>query len=63
MMKLCILLVMPVSASVSSNTAKSTRQYVCKVCSKSFDSAETLSSHQRFEHGEPGHSKPPAGVG
>ena len=54
---------MPVSASVSLNTNKSTKQYVCKVCCKSFDSAETLSSHQRFEHSEPGHSKPPAGVG
>jgi hypothetical protein len=28
-----------------------------------FDSSETLSSHQRFEHSEPGHSKPPVGVG
>jgi uncharacterized Zn-finger protein len=55
---------MPVSASVSSNTNKSTRQYVCKVCSKSFDSAETLDSHQRFEHSEAGgHSQPLAGVG
>jgi DNA-binding Lrp family transcriptional regulator len=48
---------MPVSASVSSNTAKSTKQYVCNVCGKSFDSAETLSSHQRFEHSEPGSFK------
>jgi uncharacterized Zn-finger protein len=54
---------MPDSASVSSNTAKSTKQYVCNVCGKPFDSAETLSSHQRFEHSEPGHSKQPAGVG
>jgi uncharacterized Zn-finger protein len=55
---------MPVSSSVSSNTAKSTKQYVCKVCSKSFDSAETLDSHPRFEHSEAGgHSQPLAGVG
>ena len=54
---------MPVSASVSSNTGKSTKQYVCNVCGKPFDSAETLSSHQRFEHGEPGQFKPVAGVG
>jgi hypothetical protein len=53
---------MPVSASVSSNTAKLTKQYVCNVCGKPFDSAETLDSHQRFEHTDPGHSKPPAGV-
>jgi hypothetical protein len=51
---------MPVSASVSSNT---TKQYVSNVFGNSFDSAETLSSHQRFEHSEPGYSKPPAGVG
>jgi len=44
---------MPVTASISSNTNKSTKQYVRNVCGKSFDSAETLSSHQRFEHSEP----------
>jgi uncharacterized Zn-finger protein len=54
---------MPVSASISSNPNKSTKQYVCKVCSKSFDSAETLDSHQRFEHNETGYPKPIAGVG
>ena len=54
---------MPVSASVSSNTTNSTKQYVCNVCGKPFDGSETLSSHQRFEHSEPGHSKQPAGVG
>ena len=59
-----LLLVMPVSASISSNTNKSTKQYVCKVCSKLFDSAETLDSHRRFEHSEAGgHSQPLAGVG
>lgn len=30
---------------------------------KPFDSAETLDSHRKFEHNEPGHSKPVAGVG
>ena len=55
-----ILLVMPVSASISSNT---TKQYVCNVCGKPFESAETLDSHQRFEHSEAGHSQPLAGVG
>ena len=28
-----------------------------------FDSTETLDSHHKFEHSEPGHSKPVAGVG
>ena len=51
---------MPVSASISSNT---TKQYVCNVCGKPFESAETLDSHQRFEHSEAGHSQPLAGVG
>jgi hypothetical protein len=63
MMKASLLLVMPVSASISSNTYKSTKQYVCNLCSKSFDSAETLDSHKRFEHNELEQYKPPAGVG
>ena len=33
------------------------------MCSKTFDSIGTFDSHKRFEHSEPGHSKPPAGVG
>jgi uncharacterized protein YlaI len=54
---------MPAGASVSSTTNKPIKQYVCNACGKPFDSAETLDSHQRFEHSEPGHSKPIAGVG
>jgi len=54
---------MPVSASISSNPNKSIKQYVCKACGKLFDSAETLDSHQRFEHNETGYPKPIAGVG
>jgi uncharacterized protein YlaI len=54
---------MPAGASVSSTTNKPIKQYVCNACGKPFDSAETLDSHQRFEHSEPGHSKPVAGVG
>jgi hypothetical protein len=38
-------------------------QYRYSLCDKPFDSAETLDSHQRFEHSEPGHSKPVVGVG
>jgi uncharacterized Zn-finger protein len=58
---------MPESAGLSSPSArdrpKPSKQYRCNICDKPFDSAETLDSHQRFEHGEPGHSKPVAGVG
>ena len=54
---------MPIGAASSSSTSRPTKQYQCSICGKSFDSAETLDSHQRFEHSEPGHSKPPAGVG
>jgi hypothetical protein len=32
------------------------------MCSKTFDSIETLDSHKRLEHSELGQSKPPAGV-
>ena len=54
---------MPETAASSSTTSKPSKQYRCSLCDKSFDSAETLDSHQRFEHSEPGHSKPLAGVG
>jgi uncharacterized Zn-finger protein len=52
---------MPMGAT--SSTSRPTKQYKCSICGKSFDSAETLDSHQRFEHSEPGHTKPVAGVG
>jgi len=56
---------MPETAGLSSSTGErpSKQQYKCNVCNKSFDSAETLESHKRFEHSESGKSKPPAGVG
>jgi uncharacterized Zn-finger protein len=54
---------MPIGAASTSTTRNRTKQYQCSICDKSFDSAETLSSHQRFEHSESGHSKPLAGVG
>ena len=55
---------MPETASAPSSTRdRPTKQYRCSICGKSFDSAETLDSHHRFEHSESGHSKPPAGVG
>jgi hypothetical protein len=63
---------MPASVSVSSSSNTTTkptslsstkqRSYICYMCSKIFDSIETLDSHKRFEHSE-GDSKPIAGVG
>ena len=56
---------MPETAGLSSSARNrpSKQQYRCNICNKSFDSAEMLESHKRFEHNEPGKSKPPAGVG
>jgi uncharacterized Zn-finger protein len=54
---------MPETAASPSSRSRPSKQYRCNICDKPFDSAETLDSHQRFEHGEPGHSKPVAGVG
>ena len=56
---------MPETAASPSSSGRSrpSKQYRCSLCDKPFDSAETLDSHQRFEHSEPGYSKPVAGVG
>jgi predicted nucleic acid-binding Zn ribbon protein len=55
---------MPETASAPSSTKdRPTKRYQCSICGKSFDSAETFDSHQKFEHSEPGHPKPLAGVG
>lgn len=60
---------MQASVSVSSSKtttkpASSTKQraYICYMCSKIFDSTETLDSHKRLEHSELGQPKQPAGV-
>ena len=45
------------------NRPGQSKQYRCSLCDKSFDSAETLDSHQKFEHSEPGHCKPVGGDG
>ena len=60
-----LLIIMPETAAspASSGRSRRSKQYRCSLCDKPFDSAETLDSHQRFEHSEPGHSKPVAGVG
>jgi hypothetical protein len=57
------LIIMPETAASPSTRNRQSKQYRCRECGKPFDSAETLDSHQRFEHSEPGHSKPVAGVG
>ena len=54
---------MPETAASPSTRNRPSRQYRCSECGKPFDSAETLDSHQRFEHSELGHCKPVAGVG
>jgi hypothetical protein len=55
---------MPETAPTSSSTRnRPSKQYLCSICGKSFGTAETLDPHQRFEHSEPGHCKPLAGVG
>ncbi|MDQ4012595.1 MAG: hypothetical protein M3146_02585 [Thermoproteota archaeon] len=52
-----------VSPSFSSrNRSRESKQYLRSLCDKPFDSDETLDSHWRVEHIEPGHPKPIAGV-
>ena len=54
---------MPASESSSSNRSKPVKHFICYMCSKTFDSIETLESHKRFEHNGLEQFKPPAGVG
>jgi rubredoxin len=44
------------------NPQGSVKEYRCSVCGRIFDSAETLNSHKRMDHGQEG-SQIPAGVG
>jgi Zinc-finger double-stranded RNA-binding len=53
---------MPETAVSSSTSNRPRKQYRCSLCDKPFDSAETLDSHQNFEHSNPGHCKPVAGA-
>ena len=57
-----LLIVMPETAASSSTRNSPSKKYWCNVCGKLFGSAETLDSHQRFEHSEPGHPQPLAGA-
>jgi hypothetical protein len=51
------------SSSPSESRTKPTKQFICYMCDKTFDSVETLDSHKTLEHSELGQSKRPAGVG
>ena len=52
---------MPTGESSSLNRSK-VKQYICYICSKTFDNIETLESHKRFEHSEVGRPQPLPGV-
>jgi len=39
-----------------------TKEHWCSICARIFDSAETLDSHKRMDHGQEGRQTP-AGVG
>jgi hypothetical protein len=51
------------AAAASKPKRSSTKDYRCNLCARIFDSAETLNSHKRMDHGQEGSSQPPAGVG
>jgi hypothetical protein len=59
---------MPEAGSSGSTTRTKPKQYICYLCSKTFDSIDILNSHKKLDHGstETGEGiKPqaPAGVG
>jgi hypothetical protein len=45
----------------SLKSQRSAKEYRCTICNKTFDSAETLNSHNTMEHSLKSHA--PAGVG
>jgi uncharacterized Zn-finger protein len=49
------------TASNPKRSPSSPKEYRCNICSKVFDSAETLNSHKRIDHSQEGY-QPPAGV-
>ena len=49
------------TASNPKHSPSSPKEYRCSICSKVFDSAETLNSHKRIDHSQEGY-QPPAGV-
>jgi hypothetical protein len=59
---------MPSAAISGSTTRTKPKQYICYLCSKTFDDIDILNSHKRLDHGstETGESiklQAPAGVG
>jgi Zinc finger, C2H2 type len=38
--------------TASNHKRSSSKEYRCSVCGKVFDSAETLNSHKRMDHGQ-----------
>ena len=50
------------AAAASKPERSSSKEYRCGICGRIFDSAETLNSHKRMDHGEEGRHTP-AGVG
>ena len=49
------------TASNLKRSSSSLKEYRCTICSKIFDSVETLNSHVSMEHRQKSHA--PAGVG
>jgi len=59
-----LLIILPETAASPSSLTRNRpgpnkqQQYRCNICDKPFDSAETLDSHQKFEHSEPAIANP-----
>jgi len=49
-------------ATASSPKRSTTKEHRCSIIGRIFDSAETLNSHKKMDHGQEGHQIP-AGVG
>jgi rubredoxin len=49
-------------ATASNPKRSTTKEHRCSICGRIFDSAETLNSHKKMDHGQEGHQIP-AGVG
>jgi hypothetical protein len=51
---------MSTAATTSRRSSATPNGYRCNICSRTFSSAQELSSHQQMEHSQSG--QPPAGV-